>query len=101
MGFARDRIGPCGGTCVETWAGPCAGACRWACPGVLVVVEFMANVPPHHSAATARPTGPARLTCAYMGMTVWGSRSGRPIMEEGIDAPGGFSADALDLHEIG
>src|SRR4029077_17491700 len=36
-----------------------------------------------------------------MGMTAWGSRSGRPIMEEGIDAPGGFGADALDLPEIG
>jgi hypothetical protein len=65
------------------------------------VVEFMANVPTHHSAATARPTGPGRLTCAYMGMTARGSRSGRPIMEEGINAPGGFGADPLDLREIG
>src|SRR5271165_6041956 len=36
-----------------------------------------------------------------MGMTAWGSRSGRPVMEEGIDAPRGFGADAFDLHQIG
>src|SRR5262249_53398141 len=36
-----------------------------------------------------------------MGMTAWEPRSGRSVMGEGIDAPRGFGADALDLHQIG
>src|SRR5947207_10254980 len=35
-----------------------------------------------------------------MGMISRGSRCGRPIMKKGVDAPRGFRADTLDLHEV-
>src|SRR5215470_20334077 len=56
---------------------------------------------PGHAPAHGPADRPGCLTCVYMGMTAWEPRSGRSVMEEGIDAPRGFGADALDLHEIG
>src|SRR3984893_13954636 len=35
-----------------------------------------------------------------MGMILRGSRCSRPIMKKGVDAPRGFAADTLDLHEV-
>jgi hypothetical protein len=69
-------------------------------PNVLYPKALHPNVLAHHSAAAGRLTVPVS-SLVYMGLFRSGSRSGRPIMEEGIDAPRGFGADALNLHEIG